>query len=84
MPVWFNAFEARLQVLRLARENDIEINWIAGWLRAEAYVAARWVSIPDPTSRPCYMTALHELGHVIAGPSERAAWDWAHLHATVR
>lgn len=89
--------DAEKQLKRLAKSNDIAIRWIAGrnWLyEAEAYARARLVRIPRPNNARQYLTALHEMGHVMtyhlipsnASASERrlmdeaAAWGWAMDH----
>lgn len=78
----------------LAREHGISIHWRRrSWSHFEAHVASRMVFVGPPTSLLRYLSALHEIGHIVdtwAHPldeddkklsCEAAAWEWALAHA---
>jgi hypothetical protein len=89
-------------VMELCRKHDIslffsdEIVKPAGWrnIHGYAYPAKhqRWIRVMRYWGPLSYMTALHEIGHVMLGgrkdhtpqtvvANEEAAWKWAFEHA---
>jgi hypothetical protein len=73
----------------LALAADLRIEWINDWRSAMADLEAGIVRVYPIKSEKHYAVALHEIGHIRAGPfddrllGERRAWEWARANALV-
>lgn len=96
MPPSFDRAAATQHLRDLAAEHDIEVSWVRGWTKAEAWPMLRAVSIPRIRSARDYLVGLHELGHCLSPHArglheagvlydeiscEGYAWAWAATHA---
>lgn len=74
---------AYVHLTTLAKKHGVKLRWVGGpgWLtKSEASYVARLVHIPRPYNPRQYLTALHELGHILGPFQVREEVD--HLSAT--
>lgn len=71
--------DAERHLRRIARKHGIRVHWVKGrnWIHeAEAYEAARQISIPRPHNQRQYLVALHEMGHILGPMPNSSRGDW--------
>lgn len=92
MSTTFDVPAAKRHVLGLVAEHRLVLSWCQGVYQAEAYPAARAVTLPRIRGARTYLVALHEIGHAVSGSARRLyarfdfpgefaceawAWSWA-------
>lgn len=66
---------AEAHIVDLGRKHHITIRRVSSWRKAGAFYSSRLVYVPRTIREPIdYLTALHELGHLIYRPSSMRVW----------
>lgn len=66
---------AEAHIVELGQKHRITIRRVSNWRKAGAFYSSRLVYVPREMKKPIdYLTALHELGHLIYRPSSMRVW----------
>lgn len=89
----FDPHAAQTAVEKLAKRHRIQLWWHTQEGIPEAHPGTRQVWLEPVTTPYGYLSALHEIGHIVDRDSRRllakgytltceaAAWEWAYIHA---